>query len=183
MRWFCRRLRLRRLLVLVAGSGSAAGAGSDSRTPIRRDRRITDLPGGDIASIFDTTLEACERACLTNARCTAFTFNTRNGSCFPEGRPGRRAHSLQGAYVRPIVIEADRGRASAAARTRRAELAFLPDWDVQPRLDQAAGLGRPACDRAAGRAESICTPAAEAEAQGDLGWAGGLYRGGAEPDR
>lgn len=26
----------------------------------------SDLPGGDIASIFDTTLEACERACATN---------------------------------------------------------------------------------------------------------------------
>ena len=44
----------------------------------------TDLPGGDIASIFDTTLEACETACLTNKLCQAFTFNTRNGACFPK---------------------------------------------------------------------------------------------------
>ena len=46
-----------------------------------------DLPGGDIASAFDTTLEACEKACLTNTRCTAFTFNTRNGSCFAKAGP------------------------------------------------------------------------------------------------
>ena len=42
----------------------------------------TDLAGGDIASIFDTTLEACERACLSNSQCQAFTFNSNNGSCF-----------------------------------------------------------------------------------------------------
>lgn len=38
------------------------------------DRRLvltenTDLPGGDLQSIFDTTLEACERACLSSSAC------------------------------------------------------------------------------------------------------------------
>ena len=47
-----------------------------------------DLPGGDIGSAFDTTLEACERACLANPSCEAFTFNTRNGSCFLKAGPG-----------------------------------------------------------------------------------------------
>ena len=56
-----------------------------------------DLPGGDIASIFDTTLEACERACSTNQSCTAFTFNTNNASCFPKSGPGEPAFFL-GAY-------------------------------------------------------------------------------------
>ena len=41
----------------------------------------TDLPGSDITSIFDTTLDACQRACLSNKACEAFTFNTHNGSC------------------------------------------------------------------------------------------------------
>jgi hypothetical protein len=48
----------------------------------------TDLPGGDLQSIFDTTLEACERACLTNPSCNAFTFNTLKGACFPKSGPG-----------------------------------------------------------------------------------------------
>lgn len=48
----------------------------------------TDLPGGDLASIFDTTLEPCQRACLSNKSCTAFTFNTRNGSCFVKSGQG-----------------------------------------------------------------------------------------------
>jgi len=66
------------------------------------DRRFVlssdaDLPGGDLASIFDTTIEACERACLANARCTAFTFNSRNGSCFPKAEPGTQEF-FQGAY-------------------------------------------------------------------------------------
>ena len=50
-----------------------------------------DLPGGDLAKIFDTTLDACERACLANAQCDAFTFNGRNGSCFPKSGPGEGA--------------------------------------------------------------------------------------------
>ena len=44
----------------------------------------TDYAGGDIASIFDTTLDACQRACFANTACEAFTFNTRNNSCFPK---------------------------------------------------------------------------------------------------
>ena len=71
------------------------------------DRRLvlsenTDLPGGDLASIFDTTLEACERACLTNKSCTAFTFNTRNGSCFPKAGAGAPA-AYQGAYSGVVI--------------------------------------------------------------------------------
>jgi alpha-2-macroglobulin len=62
----------------------------------------TDLPGGDIASIFDTTLDACEAACLTNKQCQAFTFNTRNGSCFPKKNPGEAAY-FDGAYSGFVV--------------------------------------------------------------------------------
>ncbi|MDZ7906246.1 MAG: PAN/Apple domain-containing protein, partial [Cypionkella sp.] len=42
----------------------------------------TDFAGGDIASVFNTTLDACQRACAANSACEAITFNTRNGSCF-----------------------------------------------------------------------------------------------------
>jgi hypothetical protein len=39
------------------------------------------------------------------------------------------------------VIEADAG-VREAAKARRGELTFLPDWDIQPAFDQAQGLGR-----------------------------------------
>ena len=97
----------------------------------------TDLPGGDITSIFDTTLEACEAACLTNKQCDAFTFNTKNGSCFPKSGAGQATY-FDGAYS-GFVIRADKG-VEGRAKTRRAELEFLPDWDVQGATDLAGNL-------------------------------------------
>lgn len=106
------------------------------------DRRLVlsenlDLPGGDIASIFDTTLEACERACLTNASCTAFTFNTRNGSCFPKAGPGEGS-PYQGAFS-GFVLESDKA-AEDRAKAQRGDLKFVMDWEISAAVDQAANL-------------------------------------------
>lgn len=98
----------------------------------------TDFPGGDIASIFDTTLEACQRACASNDKCEAFTFNQRNGSCFPKanaGAPEGFANALSG-----YVIKTDPA-ARAIAATRRAELSFISDEDVVRALEQASDIG------------------------------------------
>ena len=97
----------------------------------------TDLPGGDLSSIFDTTMEACEAACLTTKACEAMTFNTKNGSCFLKKGAGP-AQSFAGAYSGQ-VIKAAKG-AEALAQTRRAELMFLPDWEVSPATDLAKNL-------------------------------------------
>ena len=77
----------------------------------------TDLPGGDIASIFDTTLDACQRACASNTACEAFTFNQRNGSCFTKsnaGDPSGFANAVSGyaMHTEPAIL--------AAAAARRA---------------------------------------------------------------
>ena len=110
--------------------------------PLIPERRLvlsenTDLPGGDIASIFDTTLDACERACLTNNRCTAFTFNTNNGSCFPKSSPGEPA-AFGGAFS-GRVLQAEPEAAGRAA-ARRAELRFVSDWEDAGFLQQAESL-------------------------------------------
>ena len=132
------------------------------------DRRFVlfqdvDLPGGDIASVFDTTLEACERACVTNARCSAFTFNTRNGSCFPKAAMGDQkpfAGAFSGYLVQtdPAVI------ANAAAR--RAELGFLGDYDMEQARLQAEQLAN---SHITGNwtADEHLQSAADAEASGD----------------
>jgi uncharacterized protein YfaS (alpha-2-macroglobulin family) len=125
-----------------------------------------DLPGGDVASIFDTTIEACERACLTNARCTAYVYNTRNGSCFVKNNPGPGAF-FQGA-MSAFVIEGD-AAIRAAAADRRKELGFIPDWDIQAAHDQAAGLGRQHWT-GPWTAEEHLAEAMAAEGRGD--WAG-----------
>ena len=53
--------------------------------PLIPEKRVvylgaTDLPGGDLAQYFDTTIDACKLACTTIAACTAFNFNTANNS-------------------------------------------------------------------------------------------------------
>lgn len=96
----------------------------------------TDLAGGDIATIFDTTLEACERACLSNTACEAFTFNTRNGSCF--AKSGEVAASeFAGAYSGRVIVAKT---SPDLAKMRRDEIPFVQDWDLPQVLDQATNL-------------------------------------------
>jgi alpha-2-macroglobulin len=97
----------------------------------------TDLPGGDIASIFDTTLDACQRACASNTACEAFTFNQRNGSCFTKsnaGDPSGFANAVSGyaMHAEPAIL--------AAAAARRAELSFVQDWEMTEIRAQAEAM-------------------------------------------
>ena len=106
------------------------------------DRRFvlssdTDLPGSDMATLLDTTLDACERACLSRQGCVAFTFNTRNGSCFPKSA-AKAGAPYQGA-LSGWVTTADPAR-QETARTRAAELAFLSQYDLTRAREQAEGL-------------------------------------------
>jgi uncharacterized protein YfaS (alpha-2-macroglobulin family) len=127
----------------------------------------TDLPGGDLASIFDTTLEACERACLTNKKCEAFTFNTRNGSCFPKANMGE-ATAFDGAYSGFVLKAAD--GAEDLAKMRRADLKFVQDWELTGITDQAAQLAGTHTTNGY-TAEEHMASAVDAEANGDYAWA------------
>ncbi len=97
----------------------------------------TDLAGGDISTIFDTTLEACERACLSNTQCEAFTFNTRNGSCFAKSGEVTAAE-YAGAYSGKVFLAAQ--GAEDLAKIRRDEIPFVQDWEMPQVLDQATNL-------------------------------------------
>ncbi|MBN8631218.1 MAG: alpha-2-macroglobulin family protein [Rhodobacterales bacterium] len=169
MRWF---LKAAIAAVFLGGAGLASAQDliPERRFVVTQDQ---DLPGGDIASIFDTTIEACERAALTNARSTAYVYNTKNGSCFVKNSPGEGTY-FAGAWS-ATVIAADAG-VREAAKARRAELTFLPDWDIQPAFDQAQGLGR---QHTTGpwTAEEHLAAASDAEAGGD--WAGAAAYTGA----
>ena len=92
-----------------------------------------DLPGGDIANLLDVTIEACETACLSNARCDALTFNSRVGACFLKSGPGE-ATFYQGAYS-ARVIDGTAG-ANDLATERVGDLDFLSPSD----LDEARRL-------------------------------------------
>jgi len=100
--------------------------------------RDTDLPGGDLRPVFDTTLTNCAAACEADAACTAFTFNSRNGACFPKSGAGA-AEDYAGAFsgvfqiVSPAII--------ARAEERRPSFTFLSDTDIATAFEQAEGLG------------------------------------------
>ncbi len=137
-----------------------------SRMVVAKD---TDLPGGDVASAFDTTHEACERGCLSNTQCEAYTFNSRNGSCFLKKGPGAPA-PFEGAFS-AFKLQANADMRSRAA-TRRVELTFIDDGDVASASRQAAELGRAYPTGTSGVEELLATAAA-AENRGD--WDGAAY--------
>ncbi len=169
MRWFL-KAAIAALVLGTAGQAMAQDLIPERRFVVTQDQ---DLPGGDIATVFDTTIEACEQATLTNPRATAYVFNTRNGSCFLKNSPDE-GQFFAGAYS-AYLIEADAG-VRDAAKARRGEIAFLADWDIQAAYDQALGLGR---QHTTGpwTAEEHLGAAADAEAQGD--WAGAAAYTGA----
>lgn len=159
---------------VVVGAASAQDLIPERRFIVTQDQ---DLSGGDIASVFDTTIEACERAALTNARATAYVYNTKNGSCFVKNSPGAGTY-FAGAWSAEVV-EVDAALREAAVE-RRKELLFLPDWDIQPAFEQAQGLGR---QHTTGpwTAEEHLAAASDAEANGD--WAGAAAFTGAALNR
>ena len=163
-----RSLAVLSLGLLLSGTGLAL---ADDLIPAKRLAlsENTDMAGGDLASIFDTTLEACETATLTNKQAKAFTFNTNNGSCFPKKAAGTPA-PFDGAYS-GVVIVADKG-AEALAQTRRPELVFLPDYDISPATDLAKNMANLHVTDGY-TAEQHLSSAKDAESSGDLD---GAYR-------
>ncbi|MFN3825023.1 MAG: alpha-2-macroglobulin family protein [Pseudorhodobacter sp.] len=99
--------------------------------------RDLDLPGGDIASMLDTTLEACQRACLANFSCSALTFNSRVGACFLKNGPGAPTPYQGAISARVLAAEPELVQ---AATTRATALTFLRRDDLQAARAQAVGL-------------------------------------------
>ncbi len=131
------------------------------RTIFHRD---TDFPGHDIQSVFDTTLEACESACLSRADCGAFTFNSRKSSCFLKSTMGEPA-VYDGAFSAQVL---DRSPALiAAARARMQALDFLTEADIASASARAADM--PHDFRVGGwQADDLARWGREAEAEANL---------------
>ncbi len=109
------------------GGGDSALSGSpipERRLTLRAD---TDMPGGDLAQLFDTTLQACIQACLGNDRCQALTYNERSRACFPKGDAGAPS-AFEGAVSGYVVAAAPERLERAAQRARAAD--FLPEKEL-----------------------------------------------------
>ncbi|WP_050518002.1 alpha-2-macroglobulin family protein [Pseudorhodobacter antarcticus] len=124
---------------VLAGLLAMTGASAQDLVPAKRFMlsQDVDLPGGDIASLFDTDLAACQVACLANTSCTAITFNARNGSCFLKAGAG--AGVPYAGAISGDVLVAGRG-AQDLAQVRAAELDFLGAGDFDVARAQAVGL-------------------------------------------
>lgn len=94
----------------------------------------TDLPGFDYSILKDTSLGACEAACVDDRICEAFTYNGRSKWCFLKGGSAEEAQ-FNGATSGKI------SRAHSAtliAATRQAELPF----PAQSLIDEARSFLR-----------------------------------------
>ena len=118
--------------LLITGTAMAEdGPIPERRVSLRAD---IDMPGGDLAQIFDTTLQACMQACLGNAECKALTYNARSRACFPKGdagAPAPFADAVSGYVVTPTPDRIARAKARAAAAP------FLKPEDLSAALTQA----------------------------------------------
>jgi hypothetical protein len=163
---------LRFALGLALGLAVAAPLAAQELIPERRliYSLNADLPGGDIGQQRDVTIQACETACLVNAQCTALTFNARANACFLKDGPGA-PEFYEGAYS-AVVVAAQPGAAERAA-TRRPDLAFLGDWEMETALTFAKSMGGLHISDSFTAEEHLASAAAE-EAVGNMVGAAGF---------
>jgi uncharacterized protein YfaS (alpha-2-macroglobulin family) len=132
---------MRRFLTAVLLTGLAAmPALAETLIPDRRAvvSRDVDFYGADIQPLFDTTQEACQRLCLNDPVCAAFTFNTRSNACFPKSSVEER-QPYDGAISAEIVKTPASVIRQGAARAE--DLGFLAPTDLEAATEQARGLG------------------------------------------
>ncbi|MCX7565738.1 alpha-2-macroglobulin family protein [Sulfitobacter sp. F26169L] len=136
-----------RVMQMVAGvaiwlTATVAGVQAQQALPDHRYvyTQDADFYGADLGPLFETTRDACARACTAQSACTAFTFNTRSNACFPKSAI-TQVEFFEGALsARKLVTPAV---AQAVAAERRAEMIFLKPSD----FDAAAQLVQTNADR------------------------------------
>ncbi|MEY8882135.1 alpha-2-macroglobulin family protein [Donghicola sp. XS_ASV15] len=100
--------------------------------------RNVDFYGGDLQAVFDTDFDSCQRACLANPQCTALTFNTRSGACFPKTGVTQES-AYDGALSARVVVTP--ASTLIAAESAHADLGFLNDSMFSNALDLALDIG------------------------------------------
>ena len=129
------------ILALALSAGALPAQEAPDAVPDSRVVTALDLdyPGSDIATLLDSSLDACQAACLNDSQCVAFTYNQRSGSCFPKfdiGAPVPFAGAISARIVPtdPAVLMAE------AQRT--ADLSFLEPWELVSASGLAQTIGR-----------------------------------------
>jgi len=112
--------------------------------PVVPERRLAitqnmDFYGADLDPVFETSFDTCERICLANQDCRAFTFNFKSNACFPKTDISERVPFQGAASAQVFDTDPDVMRAEAA---RLAAMAFLPPYMIDEARKQARTLAR-----------------------------------------
>lgn len=150
----------------------APAMAQDAPIPERRVelQADTDLPGGDLGKIFDTTLQACIQACLADGDCRALTYNQHARACFPKGDGAGAAQPFAGALSGHVAAATPEERLRAKARAAAAP--FLSAETLAAAAQQARLFA--AMNPPQGAGDDLAAEAATAEAAGDLAGAARL---------
>ena len=153
------------LSALALFAATALAVAQDSDAPQRRAVVVEnmDFYGGDLEPRFNTTFEACERACIADENCTAFTYNTISSACFPKAK-FEEMRAFEGAVSARIVELSPVNRSRIEARA--ADLTFLPAGYIAEahKLARQIGIEFPSADR---EFSDLITQARRASAHGN----------------
>ena len=116
------------LALIWASAVAAQQVVPDQRYVLTQD---TDFFGADRTALFDSTFDACQRACDADGQCVAFTFNSRSNACFPKSAVTDRQPYVGARSAERILTDPNLQRAA---------------------VDRAAALGVSEPDRLAARA-------------------------------
>lgn len=155
--------------IILMATALAMPANAQQQPPILPEKRIqmiadTDLPGGDLGPIFDSTLQACLNACLGTESCTAVTYNADARGCFPKDQTAKPAVPFTNALSGHVIVTTSEQMARATSR-QQAAAPFLTPEDLQAARDlaQSAAATFPPTSEPEPAAAS-----ARAESRGDL---------------
>nr|WP_319947503.1 alpha-2-macroglobulin family protein [uncultured Shimia sp.] len=133
---------MRCIFMILAGLFVAqSGIAQQEFIPERRAvvSRDVDFYGSDLQNLFDTSYSACQKACLADTKCKAFTFNSRSNSCFPKSDISDR-QPYDGAVSAEIFVTSSKTR--DLATTRANDLDFLRSYELDNARAQAEKIGR-----------------------------------------
>lgn len=129
-------MRLWKTVVLIMGMMAQMAGGAVAQNAVPEHRYLyaqdVDFYGADLTNLFDTSEQACARACSAQDACVAFTFNQRNNACFPKSAITDQQPYAGALSARKVATTAD---VLAGAMSRAAALEFLSDGDLRASSD------------------------------------------------